>query len=105
LLAALTLLGVTVWLWRTRRARWVWIVTGIPTVWMYVMSTWALVSMTWPKFYGESSGFQLTGDPVAWAGVVLVALAAMMLVEAIRIILGGGTPPRAQETLAAQPAG
>ena len=29
LLAALTLLGVTVWLWRTRRARWVWIVTGV----------------------------------------------------------------------------
>ena len=28
LLAALTLLGVTVWLWRTRRAWWVWLVTG-----------------------------------------------------------------------------
>jgi carbon starvation protein len=105
LLAALTLLGVTVWLWRTRRARWVWFVTGIPTVWMYTMSTWALVAMTWPKFRGESGGFELTGDPVAWAGVVLVALAALMLVEAIRIILGPGTPPRAQEALAAQPAG
>jgi hypothetical protein len=29
----------------------------------------------------------------------------MMLVEAIRVILGTGTPPRAQEVLAAQPAG
>jgi carbon starvation protein len=104
LLAALTLLGVTVWLWRTRRARWVWIVTGIPTVWMYVMSTWALVVMTWPKFQGESGGFQLPADPVAWAGVVLVGLAALMLVEAIRVIMGTGTPPRAQEALAAQPA-
>ena len=32
LLAALTLLGVTVWLWRTRREAWVWLVTGVPTV-------------------------------------------------------------------------
>jgi carbon starvation protein len=104
LLAALTLLGVTVWLWRTRRARWVWFVTGIPTVWMYTMSSWALVSMTWPKFRGAGGGFEMTGDPVAWAGVVLVALAALMLVEAIRVILGGGTPPRGQEALAAQAA-
>ena len=105
LLAALTLLGVTVWLWRTRRARWVWAVTGIPTVWMYTMSTWALIAMTWPKFQAEGGSFQLTADPVAWAGVVLVALAAMMLVEAIRVIVGSSTPPRAQEALAAQPAG
>jgi carbon starvation protein len=105
LLAALTLLGVTVWLWRTRRAGWVWAVTGVPTVWMYAMSTWALVAMTWPKFQGEGGSFQMPADPVAWAGVVLVALAAMMLVEAMRVIVGSGTPPRAQESLAAQPAG
>ena len=53
--------------------------------------------MTWPKFKAESGSFQLPADPVAWAGVVLVGLAAMMLVEAIRVILGSGTPPRAQE--------
>ena len=105
LLAALTLLGVTVWLWRTRRARWVWIVTGIPTVWMYTMSTWALVAMTWPKFRTSEGQLNLPADPVAWAGVVLVVLAALMLVEAIRIILGSGTPPRAHEALAPQPAG
>ena len=51
LLAALTLLGVTVWLWRTRRTSLVWFITGIPTVFMYTMSTWALVKMTWPKFF------------------------------------------------------
>ena len=45
LLAALTLIGVTVWLWQTRRAWWVWLVTGLPAALMYVMSTWALVSM------------------------------------------------------------
>ena len=90
LLAALTLLGVTVWLWRTRRAWWVWIVTGIPTAFMYVMSTWALVRMTLPEFY-SAGAWHLSTKAVAWAGVVLIVLAALMLIEAIRIIasLGG----------------
>jgi carbon starvation protein len=94
LLAALTLLGITVWLWRTRRAAWVWLVTGLPTAFMYAMSTWALAAMTLPKFRG-ADGFRLPADPVAWAGVVLLALAAVMLVEAIRVIaLPAAGPPR-----------
>ncbi len=102
LLAALTLLGVTVWLWRTRRAWWVWIVTGIPTAFMYVMSTWALVSMTLPKFY-EAGQWKLASDAVAWAGVVLIVLAALMLVEAIRIIASLGGPPSIEAEPAAVP--
>ena len=85
LLAALTLLGVTVWLWRTRRAAWVWLVTGLPTVFMYGMSTWALSTMTLAKFR-TAEGFVIPRDPVPWVGVVLLALAAVMLVEAIRAI-------------------
>ena len=85
LLAALTLLGVTVWLWRTRRETWVWLVTGVPTAFMYVMSTWALAAMTLPKFRG-ASGFVLPADPVPWAGIVLLGLAAVMLGEAIRVL-------------------
>jgi len=85
LLAALTLLGVTVWLWRTRREAWIWLVTGVPTVFMYVMSTWALASMTLPKFR-NADGFALPADPVPWAGLVLLSLAAVMLVEAIRVL-------------------
>lgn len=106
LLAALTLLGVTVWLWRTRRARWVWFVTGIPTLVMYVMSTWALVSLIRPKFFHPESGaFQLPSDPVPWAGVVLICLAALMLVEAILAIVGTKFPPADKSAqLATQPA-
>lgn len=88
LLAALTLLGVTVWLWRTYRARWVWFVTGIPTVLMYVMSTWALFAMTLPKFWDAAGAFQAPRDPVPWIGVVLLSLAALMLIEAIRVLVG-----------------
>jgi carbon starvation protein len=103
LLAALTLLGVTVWLWQTRRAWWVWIVTGIPTVWMYIMSTWALIALTWPKFYVDGK-LTLPADPVPWAGVVLIVLAAIMLFEAIRVILSLGGPSQPQPEFAGKPA-
>ena len=95
LLAALTLLGVTVWLWRTRRAWWVWLVTGLPTAFMYVMSTWALAAMTLPRFR-DASGWKLPADPVPWVGLVLIGLAALMLIEAIRILASLGTPPEAK---------
>jgi carbon starvation protein len=91
LLAALTLLGITVWLWRTRRAAWVWLVTGLPTVFMYAMSTWALVAMTLPKFRSPT-GLVLPADPVPWAGLVLLALAAVMLVEAIIALVAPAGP-------------
>ncbi|HWA99724.1 MAG TPA: carbon starvation CstA family protein [Pirellulales bacterium] len=87
LLAALTLLGVTVWLWRTRGATWVWFVTGLPAAFMYAMSTWALAAMTWPHFH-TADGFATPHDPVPWIGVVLLALAALMLIEAVRVIVG-----------------
>jgi carbon starvation protein len=95
LLAALTLLGITVWLWRTRGAWWVWIVTGLPTAWMYVMSTWALAAMTLPGFRGTDGRWTLPADPAPWVGVVLIGLAALMLIEAIRILTMLGTPPAA----------
>ncbi len=93
LLAALTLLGVTVWLWRTRQAVWVFFVTGIPAVFMYVMSSWALWTIVQQQFAKAGSG-----DPVAWIAVVLLVLAALMLIEGIAALLrrdsaaGGLTP-------------
>lgn len=107
LLAALTLLGVTVWLWRTRREAWVWIVTGIPCIWMYAMSSWALIAMTWPKFTDPTTGsFVLPKDPVPWIGVVLLTLAALMLVEAYLALTAGRRPPvRPAPIAAAQAAG
>ena len=101
LLAALTLLGVTVWLWRTRRAMWVWFVTGIPTVLMYVMSTWALISMTVPAFRSSEGAWQAPSDPVPWIGLVLLGLAALMLVEAVRVLAKSDEPPRGGDLAAA----
>ncbi|NUM52627.1 MAG: carbon starvation protein A [Candidatus Hydrogenedentes bacterium] len=85
LLAALTLIGITVWLWRTYRARWVFWVVGAPTAFMYVMSTWALLIFVRNGFFTpdwKSKG--IPSDPVPWVALVLVALAALVLVEAAR---------------------
>ena len=95
LLAALTLLGITVWLWQTRRVWWVWVVTGIPTVFMYIMSTWALISITLPKFKGPN-GWVFPTDVVPWIGLVLLGLALLMLLEAVIVLLAIGNPPSAK---------
>lgn len=81
LLAALTLLGVTVWLWRTRKALWVWFVAGIPAVWMYIVSIWELTRIIRSKF---AKG--VSADPLPWLASLLVLLALMILVEAILVI-------------------
>lgn len=91
LLAALTLLGVTVWLWRTRRAWWVWPVAGVPTVFMYCMSTWALGRMIvaqWQLITGEAAVQTVTYVLFAIT-CLLVLLAVLMLIEAIRALLPG----------------
>jgi carbon starvation protein len=87
LLAALTLLGVTVWLVRSGRT-WGWIVTGLPTLWMYVMSVWALGMLVWDGFVGRK-----TPLVVPCVGVVLISLAALMLVEAVRVLWGAKPAP------------
>ena len=87
LLAALTLLGVTVWLWRTRQAIWVFFVTGIPAVFMYAMSSWALVTIVQQQFAKGGST-----DPVAWIAVTLLILAALMLIEGIAALLRRNPP-------------
>ena len=102
LLAALTLLGVTVWLWKTYRAKWVLAVTGLPCVFMYAMSMWALVRILWPLVEAvEAGNFERQGplgSPVPWVALVLAMLGALMLAEAIRIVLSRMTRPPGRES-------
>lgn len=87
LLAALTLLGVTVWLVRSGR-RWAWVVTGLPTLWMYGMSVWALATLTFQDLFRGA-----LRNPVPWVGLVLLSLAALMLVEAVKVLLSPKPAP------------
>jgi carbon starvation protein len=92
LLAALALIGVTVWLYRTYHARWVWFVTGIPTVLMYVMSSWALVRFVKDGFFPSGGGFVMPAGPVPWVALILVGLAVMLLFEAFSVLRRKGPP-------------
>jgi hypothetical protein len=61
---------------------------------MYVMSTWALL-----KLIQANLGGAWYLDAVTWVAIVLVALAALMLIEAARVLLSlrtsGPPQPRA----------
>ncbi|MBX9681245.1 MAG: hypothetical protein K2X38_21015, partial [Gemmataceae bacterium] len=88
-----------------RRQTWVWLVTGVPCVWMYAMSSWALYLMTWPKFKDPTTGgFVVPQDPVPWIGVVLLTLAALMLVEAVIALAGDKRKPSSPLPIGAVPA-
>lgn len=87
LLAALTLLAVTVWLWRTRRARWALAATGLPAAFMYVMSGWALLRFARGGFFTAEWTFRVPASPVPWAALVLIVLAAVLLVEAVAALV------------------
>ena len=93
LLAALTLIGVTVWLHRTYKAWWVWLVAGLPTLFMYVISSWALLRFISAGFISKEGALQMSKDPVPWVALILLALAALLLVEAIKVFTGFGLPP------------
>ena len=85
LLAALTLLGVTVWLWRTRREIWVLFVVGLPTVFMYCMSTWALGRMIFnyvAQLQTSKSPNQITFILLGISSLLMI-LAVAMLIEAV----------------------
>jgi len=105
LLAALALIGVTVWLWRTTRAWWVWLVTGIPTLFMYVMSAWALTIFIRKGFRDPDAGFRWPADPVPWVALLLLGLAAMVALEAILVLSRtlGRPPASGGRSLAAAP--
>jgi len=102
LLAALALLCVTVWLWRTRRVWWVWLVTGVPMVWMYAMSVWALALFVTRGFFRDGE-WVMPGDPVPYASVVLILLAIMLMVEAVTVFFGR-PPSDAEPAPLAEPA-
>lgn len=83
LLAALALIGVTVWLLNTAKNKKAWIATIIPAAFMFVMSSWALVRM----FLQYTVVDGVFGFP-AGANVIIpimcliyIALAAWMAVE------------------------
>jgi carbon starvation protein len=92
LLAALSLMGVTVWLKKEGRRFWY---TLIPTVFVSVITLSALVLQIRDAFFGsgKATSVQVLNGAVS---AVLLALAASLMVFGARAMLGsGGTHPTA----------
>jgi len=80
LLAAMTLLGLSVWLYRKKRA---YQVTLIPAVFMTLVAILSLVLILKPWFVKGSGGT----EPLVLTSIVLLVLSALLIVESAAIIL------------------
>ena len=82
LLAALTLLTVTVWWRRTRRGSGrVWLVSAVPAGLLLVMTLWSLGLMVQPWIGGVLTGRLTPPSGIVSISVVLLVLAVWILVE------------------------
>jgi len=97
LLAALALVGVTVWLLHSRRDSKVWLVSFWPAVFMFCMSNWALVVAIRDAWILNKPGIHVA---VPWASIILIGLSVLVAVESFVSIWGKSGTPK----IAAKPA-
>lgn len=89
LLAALALIGLTVWLMNSSKNKKAWMYTFFPAVFMFIMSSWALVRMFLQYTTKEGAWIGLPGNANAIVPVVCViylVLAIWMAAETARAI-------------------
>jgi carbon starvation protein len=87
LLAALTLLAVSVWLKRQAKP---WILSALPMAFMMVMTLWALILIARP-WVQKLMGQAVAATPAEGAtAIVLFVLAIVVLIEALGILLRRG---------------
>lgn len=80
LLAALALIGVTVWLINTAKNKKVWLVSFIPAVFMFVMSNWSLLDAINGKWIKHNPAIH---PAVPVVSLVLVVLSVLVAIETI----------------------
>ncbi|HEX2995648.1 MAG TPA: carbon starvation CstA family protein [Anaerolineales bacterium] len=98
LLAALALVGITIWLLNTAKNKKAWIVTFVPAVIMFIMSSWALIRMFLTATVKEGV-FAIPAGPniiVPIACLIYLALAVWMAVVTVQAVMkrssGSGSP-------------
>jgi carbon starvation protein len=82
LLAALSLLGVSVWLFKTAKYRFAWLFTFLPAVWMFIISNWALLLLirnTWRT----NNTWTITAHPIPIIALVLLLLSFTLAGEVV----------------------
>jgi len=96
LLAALALIGLTIWLLNTAKNKKAWLVTAIPAVVMFIMSSWALLRMFFTNTLKDGV-FAFPTDAniiVPIACLIYLALAVWMAIVTIQAVMArkGGKP-------------
>jgi carbon starvation protein len=86
LLAALSLLGLFVWLLRRERQQKAVFLVGLPMAFMMTMTLWSLVIIIQRWMSGISAGSRSVLDPVGIAAVCLLALAVGLIFEGIAVL-------------------
>jgi len=84
LMAALTLLGLSVWLFRKKSK---FFITLLPAVFMSLIAVLSLVFVLRPWVKGMVLSRRLNLDPMAVTGCVLLVLAFLLLYESLKIFL------------------
>jgi carbon starvation protein len=92
LLAALTLIAVTVWLRRQGRPSWF---TWAPMSFVLVITVWALVLQARAGFIGFRDAGTVLALVNACVAVALLCLAALVALEAVRAVIQPADRPRA----------
>lgn len=90
LLAALALIGVTVWLLNSGKRKY-WLVSFLPAVWMFFTSNWALVNA---MIDGWVKKLPTAHPAIAPVSLVLVLLSVLVAVETV-IAIARHAPPSA----------
>ncbi|MCG0275951.1 MAG: hypothetical protein L5655_07295 [Thermosediminibacteraceae bacterium] len=96
LLAALTLVGITVWLQRTAKNPRAWLATFIPTIFMFTMSTWALIN-TMASYTFKDGAFVIPSGSnivVPLLCVIYIILAIWVVIECAPAIIRNARRPK-----------
>lgn len=89
LLAALALVGITVWLQRTAKNPKAWLATFIPAIFMFVMSTWALFNMMASYTFKDGVFVMPSGSNIVvpFLCLIYIILAIWVVIECAPVII------------------
>ncbi len=82
LLAGLTLMVLSVWLWKIKKAWWV---SAVPMGFMLAMTVWSLVLLAKP-FFAKITASPRVFDPIGLVAIVLMGLAGRLLYETVQAV-------------------
>lgn len=89
LLAALALVGITVWLQRTAKNPKAWLATFIPAIFMFVMCTWALFNMMASYTFKDGVFVMPSGSNIVvpFLCLIYIILAIWVVIECAPVII------------------